>query len=96
MLQAVKADGAMRFYMADPFCEMGLLFKCHQARVELEHPAGEAPQSLVCGLCMLSSSTDANRACSELAHPTPSEDARALLVAQACPLRHVQLSFSVS
>ena len=44
MLQAVKADGAMRFYMADPFCEMGLLFKCHQARVELEHPAGEAPQ----------------------------------------------------
>ena len=43
MLQAVKADGAMRFYMADPFCEMGLLFKCHQARVELEHPAGEAP-----------------------------------------------------
>ena len=44
VLQAVKADGAMRFYMADPFCEMGLLFKCHQARVELEHPAGEAPQ----------------------------------------------------
>ena len=42
VLQAVKADGAMRFYMADPFCEMGLLFKCHQARVELEHPAGEA------------------------------------------------------